>query len=413
MARRGIAAGAALVALVVVGALLARASSIEYRVGDAGVREPLSAQEDALGPVAAHRATPEPLRALYMTSWVAGTPSLREGIIELIGDTELNAIVIDIKDDTGRISYEVADPELHAVLSWEDRIPDLRELIERLHEDGVYVIGRISVFQDPFYTKLHPDLAVKRGSDGAIWKDRKGLSFIDVGAKAYWRYIVSIAEDAYAAGFDEINFDYVRFPSDGNMRDIYYPFSEERIVADPDFGKAAVLESFFSYLYDELKDSGAVLSVDLFGMTTTNADDLNIGQVLERALPYFDYVAPMVYPSHYPPNFNGWADPASIPYEIVKFSMDAAVRRARMLGAALDSTATSSAATALRDQARKGHGNVSASQLRPWLQDFDLGATYTSEMVRAQMQATYDTGLTSWSLWDAGNTYTRSALLPE
>ena len=126
---------------------------------------------------------------------VAGTPSLREGIIELIGDTELNAIVIDIKDDTGRISYEVADPELHAVLSWEDRIPDLRELIERLHEDGVYVIGRISVFQDPFYTKLHPDLAVKRESDGAIWKDRKGLSFIDVGAKAYWRYIVSIAED--------------------------------------------------------------------------------------------------------------------------------------------------------------------------------------------------------------------------
>jgi len=267
----------------------------------------------------------------------------------------------------------------------------------------VYVIGRISVFQDPYYTKLHPELAVKRASDGGVWNDHKGLSFIDVGAEEYWEYVVAIARDAYAAGFDEINFDYIRFPSDGNMKDIAFPHSGTRLKAD-------VLEDFFSYVYDKLHDSGAVLSADLFGYTTTNTDDLGIGQLIERTLPYFDYVMPMVYPSHYNDGFIGYTNPAAYPYEVVKYSMDSAVRRAKKLQFAKDSTATSTAVVVLREQAQKGHGDISPHQIRPWLQDFDLGATYTADMVRAQMRATYDAGLSSWSLWDAGNTYTKSAL---
>jgi len=406
-----IAIGIAVV-LLAGGFFLTNAFAVQYRVGSDEEQRKVSEKEtdeNNTTPsrvLATHIKTPDPLKAIYMTSWVSGTPSLRENIIKLIDDTEINSVVIDIKDDTGRISYEVSDPDLHKIFSWENRIPDARELIARLHDKDIYVIGRISVFQDPFYTKLHPELAVKRASDGGVWKDYKGLSFIDVGAEEYWKYIIAIARDAHEAGFDEINFDYIRFPSDGNMKDIAFPYGGTRPKSD-------VLEDFFAYLYEELGGSGAVLSADLFGYTTTNTDDLGIGQLIERALPYFNYVMPMVYPSHYNDGFIGYANPAAHPYEVVKYSMDAAVRRAKKMQLAKDSTATSTEIATLREQTLKGHGNVSPSQLRPWLQDFDLGATYTPEMVRAQMQATYDSGLSSWSLWDAGNTYTRSALMLE
>lgn len=413
LTRRNILLGlGGLLFFVLGGMLLSRVSAVEYRVGDIAdeVSEVLADEETAEEvpsfKAATHLPTPEPLKAVYMTSWVAGTPSLRENIIALIDNTELNAIVIDIKDDTGRISYEVTDPDLHEVDSWENRIPDLRELIARLHEKDIYVIGRVSVFQDPYYTKVRPDLAVTRASDGSVWKDYKGLSFIDVGAEEYWEYIIAIAHDAHEAGFDEINFDYIRFPSDGNMKDIAFPHSGTQTKAD-------ALESFFAYLHEELGASEVVLSADLFGYTTTNTDDLGIGQLIERTLPYFDYIMPMVYPSHYNSGFIGYEKPAAYPYDVVKYSMDSAVRRAKKLQLAADSTSTSTEIVQLRKQALKGHGNVSPNQLRPWLQDFDLGATYTADMVRAQIQATYDSGLTSWSIWDAGNTYTESALQPE
>jgi len=184
------------------------------------------------------------------------------------------------------------------------------------------------------------------------------------------------------------------------MNDIHYPFSEQNIINDEEWGKAKTIENYFKYLSEHLKDSGAVLSVDLFGMTTTNFDDLNIGQVLERALPYFDYIAPMVYPSHYPPTFIGIANPAAHPYEIIDHSLDRALKRIDTLK---NSTSTP---PWIRDKVHRG-------QIRPWLQDFNLGATYTADMVRAQIQATYDNGLTSFMLWDAANTYTPGGLLVE
>jgi len=409
-----------LIVFALASAVLAQMLSVEYTVG--GVQEEIDVVEEDESEdeedipkfaVAEHLQTPKPLKAIYMTSWVSGTPSIREGIISLIDETEINAVVIDIKDDTGRISYEVADPSVREVGSWENRIPDLRELIARLHRNNVYVIGRISVFQDPFYTEYRPELAVKRESDNEVWTDYKGLSFIDVGAQEYWKYIVALAHDSYEAGFDEINFDYIRFPSDGNMKDIRFPFSGDLIANNPQTGRAEALEKFFSYLYKEVSNSGAVISADLFGYTTTNRDDLGIGQVLERALPYFDYVMPMVYPSHYNPGFIGIENPAAHPAEVVQYSMESAVRRAQLLADASDLTSTTTAVTFLKEQSKKGHGNVSTNQLRPWLQDFDLGATYTSEMVRGQITATYDSGLDSWAMWDAANTYTTSALLSE
>ncbi|MDP3725947.1 MAG: putative glycoside hydrolase [bacterium] len=341
---------------------------------------------------ATHLKTPTPTRAVYMTSCVAGTPNLRKRLVTLIEETELNSVVIDIKDYSGNIAFPTDNLLFKGAVGITCRVNDMREFIALLHEKGIYVIGRITVFQDPFFAKKRPDLAVQKESDKTIWKDYKGISFIDAGAEEYWDYIVALSHESYAIGFDELNFDYVRFPSDGNMRDIYYPWSEERIIADPNFGKAYVLKEFFMYLHGALKDPRVrkgqlVLSADLFGMTTTNTDDLNIGQVIEFAEPYFDYIAPMVYPSHYPKGFNGYQNVNAYPYEIVNFSMSRA--STRLLAAS---------STPLK--------------LRPWLQDFDYPVAYTPEMVRTQIQAVYDAGLDSWMLWNPTNIYTRSALEP-
>lgn len=332
--------------------------------------------------VATHVKTPDQVKGVYMTSWVAGTPSLRASVVNVAEETEINTIVIDIKDDTGRVSYEVKDPELKKIGSEEVRIKDLRQFIAKLHEKNIYVIGRVASFQDPYMVKLHPEIAVKRASDGKVWRDKKGISWIDAGAREQWDYLVALGKDAYNAGFDEVQFDYIRFPSDGNMEDISYPYSENKT-------KHEVIKSFFAYISSNLKPTGMKISADLFGMTTTNPDDLGIGQLIEDAFPNFDYISPMVYPSHYPPGFHGYKNVNAVPYEIVKISLDSAVSRLKNYNATVASTTV---------------------QIRPWLQDNDYPVPYTAEMVRKQIQATYDAGLNSWMLWDAANRYTMAAL---
>jgi hypothetical protein len=348
-----------------------------------------------------HQKTPEAVKAIYMTACVAGTPSFRAKLLKLANETEINSIIIDIKDYTGTVSFPIDDPEFESNIGTGCRVRDMADFIETLHENNIYVIGRVTAFQDPQMTKVHPDWAVKKLSDkNVVWKDRKGLSFVDAGSKPMWQYLVNLSKASYEIGFDEINFDYIRFPSDGDMKDIYFPYSNDILINNiarsavgtstlaVKSGKSIVLLSFFEFLNQSFKDTGIITSADLFGMTATNYDDLNIGQVLEDALMNFDYVAPMVYPSHYPTGFNGYKDVNAHPYDIVKLSMDVASKRATAIG-------------------------ISPLKIRPWLQDNDYPVPYTPAMVRAQIQATYDAGLTSWMLWDAGNTYTQSALLAQ
>lgn len=349
-------------------------------------------------PPAVHLPTPDSVKAIYMSACVAATPSFRAKLVALIEETELNSLMIDVKDYTGTISFETSHPLLAGNTASGCRVRDMREFVADLHERGIYTIARITVFQDPYYANQHPELAVQKASEkGSVWKDYKGLSFVDVGARPFWEYIVALSRESFELGFDELNYDYIRFPSDGNMQDTFYPWSEERVNNDPKLGKAKILEEFFVYLSKELAGSGAVLSADLFGMTMTNKDDLNIGQILEYALPYFDYIAPMTYPSHYPKGFLGYQDVNAYPYEILKYSMDEGVRRAKEFDIKMASTTL-------------GWDDDSVAKLRPWLQDNDYPVHYTPAMVRAQMQGVYDAGLSSWMLWDAGNTYTRAAL---
>ncbi len=356
--------------------------------------------------VITHIETPKQVKAIYMTSWVAGTPSLRKKLVDLIDQTEVNSVVIDIKDYSGRLVFKVLDPYLQEIGSEEIRVSDFREFLADMHKRGIYVIGRVAVFQDAYMVKHMPKYAVttRTGADkGEVWHDKKGIPWLDAGAEPVWEYIVRVAKEAHSAGVDEINFDYIRFPSDGNMNDIAYPWSKNS-------KKSEVLDSFFAYLRAQLSaveiknnpndaeigytqaQTGIVkipISADLFGMVTTNTDDLNIGQLLEVGLKHFDYVAPMVYPSHYPKNFMGFVNPASKPYEVVQYSMKRAVDRAVM-------------------------ASTSPKKLRPWLQDFSINGTYyTADMVKAQIKATYDVGLDSWMIWNASNKYTEGAYAPE
>jgi hypothetical protein len=386
---------------------------------------------------ATHLKTPTPLKAVYMSSWVAGSADFKNRIKKMVADTELNAVVIDFKDSTGMISAKTGVPEIDNEGCTENRISDIKGLIKEFHDLNIYVIARVAVFQDSCLSKKHPDYSVKRKSDGLIWKDRKGMSWMYAGSKEVWDYNIKIARVAYSIGFDEVNMDYIRFPSDGNMKDLMYPVA---IVNDPIVKKAVVtkkkatttipvtsekmdaiksaspasvisipapedsiassvgsvlvadttlntrsniLSRFFEYVDKDLRKSGdnrPKISADVFGMVATNSDDLGIGQVLEKILPYVDYVSPMVYPSHFASGWNGYTKPATRPYDVIQVSMSKAVARAKAMG-------------------------QDPKKLRPWLQDFNLGATYTPAMVQAQIKATYDVGLDSWMMWDPSNKY--------
>jgi len=359
-----------------------------------------SNNEKDLKEAVTHIATPEPLKAIYMTSCIASSKKARSKLVNLVKTTELNSLVIDVKDYSGNISFK---PESDLLLpAWNGNCPviDMKEFVKELHEQNIYAIGRITVFQDPFYAPLHPKEAVQTKA-GNVWKDRKGISFLDPASKNAREYIVLLANETYDLGFDEINFDYIRYPSDGDMGDIVFPQTGTRLKAD-------VLEDFFSYLAGEMKKKRIPISADLFGMTTTSRNDMNIGQVLERAVPHFDFIAPMVYPSHYPPNYQGYKDPNKFPYEIVNRAMLDAVSRLEATTTPIFSSEFSHIGTTTPAIYEKPVFN--RLKLRPWLQDFNYGKTYTAEDVRKQIKATYDAGLTSWMLWSPSNVYTKEAL---
>jgi hypothetical protein len=373
-------------------------------------------------PVITHVPLPEAVKAIYMTSCVAGTPSFREKLITLIEETEINAVVIDIKDYSGTISFPPVSPAWQ--YAWENArcgTRDMTELVSQLHTKDIFVIGRITVFQDPSYAERHPELAVLKASDGSVWHDGKGLSFIDVAAKPYWDHILELSVNAYNIGFDELNYDYVRYPSDGNMQDIAFPNS---MKGEYGADKPANLEAFFKYLNERLDDESLYsaarhentgrasttpwTSADLFGMTTTNTDDLSIGQVQERAVPYFDFIAPMVYPSHYPKSFLGLGNPNDHPYKIVHYAMSEGVRR--MLATTTSVAAFTHERIGTSTPALYSKKAYSGDNFRTWIQDFDYGGDYDAADVRAQIQASYDAGVNSWMIWAPSNIYTKAAL---
>lgn len=436
---------AALLVLLLVIAATASAFILHRRGGYAfdvvGNRETLPlanvAKVDPTADIEPQRPLSNPptiIKAAYATSWAAGSARKSTYLIELLKNTELNAVVIDVKDFTGVVSYETGIADVKKYGAEERRIPRINALIKTLHDAGTYVIGRIAVFEDQKLPAARPELALQSAKTGRQWKDYKGLMWVDAASREAWDYNIAIAKDALARGFDEINFDYIRFASDGDLKDIRYQ------VWDMKSPRKEVMKKFFAYLRASLPD--AKLSADMFGMTTTNKDDLNIGQYLEYALPYFDAIAPMVYPSHYGSGFIGIKNPASAPYEVVRYSLDEAIKRMK-------------AYELSRNEAERKNQLAQASaalvpvpppmraRLRPWLQDFNLGAVYDAEKIQAQIRATTDAArecvkqpnaaaevmplcderihneaidgrfVGGWMLWNSASTYTEEALKVE
>ena len=320
---------------------------------------------------------PVAAKGIYVTAYTAGTKSLREPLIDLIDRTELNAMVIDLKDSSGRVYFDSGVALAKEINAEVNRIPDLKQLIATLKEKNIYLIARIVVFQDPYLAEKKPEWALKSKS-GGLWRDWKGLAWVDTTRQEIWQYNADLAKAAAKIGFDEINFDYIRFPSDGAIRQIAFDFKE---FPDEKTAKNETVKRFFEFMNKELSFTPVYLSADLFGMTLWRSDGLGIGQRFQDAVATFDYICPMVYPSHYPENFEGFANPADFPYEIVFKSLE------------------------------KGNPDIKnqRAKFRPWLQDFDLGADYDAAMVRKQIQATYDAGWDSWFIWNASNRYTADA----
>lgn len=321
----------------------------------------------------AHLAVPQPLHGIYVTGWTAGTPKRLAHVLSLFDDSVLNAVVVDIKDATGKLSYEPLDPSLKETGVGTKRIRDLPGLISEFHARGIYVVGRLSVFQDPFYAPLHPEETLHDIRTGLPWADYKGINWLRPDSVAVREYVAAIARDAYAQGFDEINLDYVRFPSDGSLRDLDLSgFAKQ---------KAETMQDFFVAIREDLID--IPLSADVFGLTMSAKDDVGIGQKAAFIAPSVDALAPMVYPSHFWNGTYGIPVPATEPYKVIYKSLSDGIAKLEAIG-------------------------IDKSKLRPWFQDFDLvGVAYTPELVRAQIQAARDLGIESWMMWDPTNEYTR------
>lgn len=376
---------------------------------------------------------PRIVKAVYATGWSAGSSKKLDYLIDFINKTELNAIVIDVKDFSGHVSYGVENERIKETGALEElRILRPNAMIKKLHDSGIYVIARVSIFQDPILAEVHPEWALKVGTSTELWKDNKGLAWMDAASREVWDYNILVARDALRRGFDEVNFDYIRFPSDGNLDVIGYPYWDGTTPLH------LVIKGFFKHLRESLP--GERISADLFGLSTVSQGDLGIGQLLEDAFLYFDYVSPMVYPSHYAPWSFGYQKPALEPYGVVGNSLKGALQRLVAFGdkeVVISGTGTSTITSTILETER-------LARLRPWIQDFDLGAEYTPERVRDQILALNDVfcgrGLqfpstatdtelivrgeecdfgasgygehfNGWMLWDPTNVYTLGALV--
>ena len=312
---------------------------------------------------------PEEVKGVYVTGWVAGTPSLFKNLLRFIEVTPVNSLVIDIKDDTGKLSYRSAVPMVNALDAWENKIPNVQNMLKTLQQKKVYPIARVVVFKDPYLAEKRPDLALKQ-LDGEVWRDYKGMAWVDPHAREVWEYNIQIAKEAVKMGFPEIQFDYVRFASDGDLRNCVYPYADGTSKED-------VIRDFLLYAREELEPLGAVVSADVFGLACSAADDLFIGQKLEKIAEAVPVISPMVYPSHYAKGCYGLADPDLRPYETVLRSMQDAQQRMENYPV----------------------------KLRPWLQDFSLGNAYGPAQIQAQIQAVYDAGVREWLFWNPSCRY--------
>jgi hypothetical protein len=315
------------------------------------------------------RPLPSEVRGVHVTAALASIPRQIEGYLRIPG---LNTLEVDVKDENGEVGFLLPAESLARRIGASKPYYKAGRLSGKTRAAGVYLIGRVVVFEDPILSEKRPDLAIRR-SDGSIWRNHAGLGWTNPYDKRVWDYNIEIATAAARAGFDEIQFDYVRFPSDGDITEAVY---RGKVAEDPGW----TIARFVQYAAKKLKPLGVRVSVDLFGLSATH--DLGVGQVPRRLAKFVDAIYPMVYPSHYNPGEYNLPDPSAVPGVTV--------------------------AASLRDFRRAMRGRK--AKLIPWLEDFSLGRTRTPEEVRAQIQAARRAGSKGFLLWNPSGIYTQEVL---
>jgi hypothetical protein len=318
---------------------------------------------------------PAKVRALYLTAWVFGSKRFYD-LVRLADSTEVNAFVIDVKDDTGYMTYRSYVPTAVAIgANAELRARDTRERLALMHEKGIFPIARIVVAKDPLLAVKKPEWSIQ-DVDGGLWRDRQGRAWVDAFRDSVWIYAAQLGEEAVKLGFAELQYDYVRFPDEPRSRMARARYGARR----PGESNRDGIRRNLTLVRDRVRPLGVPFTLDVFGMTTVAEGDLGIGQVWEDLVGMSDVILPMVYPSHYYRGMYGFASPNAAPYEVVKRALEDGLRRSAVLD--------------------------SAAEVRPYLQAFTLGAPrYGPEHVRAQMKAGYDLGLPGWVLWNPRSVY--------
>jgi hypothetical protein len=326
------------------------------------------------------------IKGLYVNAWAFGSPKLWQ-LVRLADETEINAFVIDVKDDTGCLLYPSAVPTAEQIGANQCvRTKDVRSRLDTLTAHGIYPIARIVVAKDPRLAARKPRWSVQDRVNGGLWHDRIDLAWVDAYNDSVWIYAAQLAAEAAHLGFAEVQFDYVRFPDEPRERMAAALFPAHRAGET----QRAAVRAHIALLRDRLKPLGMPVTFDIFGLTASATDDLGIGQVWEDFATVADVVLPMVYPSHYYRGAFGFAWPNGQPYRVVRTALTAALERSRPLGG--------------------------GAEIRPFLQAFTLGRRlprYTPYEIREEIRAAEDVGITSWVLWNPRSVYQRAALRPK
>ena len=310
------------------------------------------------------------VKGMHLSQFVSGSQILKDRVNDLLTNTELNAVVIDVKEIDGIYCMK----GIMNNIAYSSKIPDFSKYVQQLKEKGVYTIARIVVFRDNILPRKRPDLAVKT-PEGEIWQDYKKITWLNPYKQEVRDYTLDVCDKAVELGFDEIQFDYIRFPSDGRIKNCRYGVAHSSITASN-----AIVE-FLKQAKERLEPKGVKISIDVFGLTTTEKGDMGIGQRIVEMTKYVDYVSPMVYPSHYPNGCYGIPNPNKEPYRTVYLALAGGIKR------------------------------LPVEKLRPWIQDFSMrGVQYGPEEIKAQIQACFDVDVKTWLLWNAACKYTKSGL---
>jgi len=321
------------------------------------------------------RRAPVAVKGILLNGYTAGGSRFRD-LLDLVKRTELNTVIVDVKDERGEISWLPRTPMARLAAAGVPKILDPKTMVARLHRAGVYVIGRVVAFRDAKLADARPDLALL-DTRGGVWHGYDGQAWTDPFSPEVQDYNIAVAVEAVEAGFDEIQFDYTQFPTDGDTGRVWSRFADGR-------ARTLVLANFLARARAQIDGRGRYTSVDAFGDTVLTDANPAAAQDLRLLARTVDYVSPMIWPEAFPKPSFGLFDPERDPGPAVT----AAVRNAEVRIA--------------------GTG----AKLRPWLQDFTQRIPYTPVEVSAQITAAEHAGAAQWMLWNSLNRYSEDALRP-